>query len=285
MKQYSPELIGSNFGFDNYSLHYFLEGMSALGLTTIEFWAIASHFDFLGADKTACDELFVRLEDAGVNVHCLTLEQVIYPVNIASPNVRMRQRSVEIFKQVADVAEELGAPLMFLTTGRGLMDTARKVTWERSVQGVREVVNYAASRGVTCVLEPLQPHESDLVNSLSDLVMFLSDVDDDRLKVVLDTVAMATAGDTVDEYFNTFGERIGHVQFVDGTPGGHLAWGEGNLPLADYARTIRNFGYRGKVSFEVFGPSSFRQDPVAGLRDCLASYTAAVELEAEPPPA
>lgn len=280
MNRYAPELIGSNFGFHHYSLEYFLGGMAELGLESIEFWAIAQHYDFLGGGPSAAARIMQKINSSGLQVHCLTLEQVMYPINIASADGGLRARSVEHFKRAADLASGLGAPLMFVTTGQGLLDVPRETTWNRSVESIQEIVQHASSCGVTCVLEPLQPHESDLVNSLSDMVHFLSDVDDDRLQVVLDTVAMAAAGDTVDDYFTAFGDRVGHVQFVDGTPAGHLAWGEGNLPLAKYARRIQEHGYRGKVAFEVFGPPSYRQDPIAGLRSCLEDYTTAVDAGA-----
>lgn len=276
MNRYAPELIGSNFGFQNYSLDYFIGGMAELGLKTIEFWAIQEHFDFLGGGTSASAQIVRKLGSSGLEVHCLTIEQVMYPINIASTDTDFRRRSIDHFKRAAELASDLAAPLMFVTTGRGLLDIPREETWKRSVASMQEIVQYAGTRGVTCVLEPLQPHESELVNSVSDLAQFLVEVDDARLQVVLDTVAMAVAGDTVEDYFTAFGDKIGHVQFVDGTPAGHLAWGKGNLALDEYARQIQRHGYRGKVAFEVFGPTSYRRAPVVGLKSCLESYTLAV---------
>lgn len=271
-----PEVIGSNFGFHHHSLDYFLDSMAELDLTAIELWTTASHFDFLGGGTAEVERVGQRLADRGIDVHCLTVEQVMYPINIAAPEPGLARRSADHFRRAADVAAAWGAPLLFLTTGRGMRDEPREAAWERSVAAVREIVEHAAGAGVTCVLEPLQPHESNLANNLQELSRFVADVGDDRVQVALDTVAMAAAGDTVDGYFAAFPGQVGHVQFVDGRPTGHLAWGDGELPLEDYVRDLLGQGYDGKVAFEVFGPPAYREDPVGRLRQCVEGYRGAV---------
>lgn len=273
----TPELIGSNFGFHHHSLSYFLDSMVELGLSTIELWAIAPHFDFLGGGAAEVERVAARLADRGVGVHCFTVEQVMYPINIAAPEPGLARRSIDHFRRAADVAACWGAPLLFLTTGRGVRDEPREAGWGRAVTAVQQIVEHAGSGGVTCVLEPLQPHESNLANNLDELTQFVADVGDERVQVALDTVAMAAAGDAVDDYFSAFPGRIGHVQFVDGAPTGHLAWGDGELPLEDYVRDVLRNDYGGKVSFEVFGPPAYREDPVGKLRQCVQGYRRAVE--------
>lgn len=272
-----PEVVGSNFGFHHHSLDYFLDGMAELGLSSVEFWAVAAHFDFLGGGEREFERVGSRLSDRGIAVHCLTVEQVMYPINIAAAEPGLARRSVDHFRRAADVAAAWGAPLLFLTTGRGMLDEPGQAAWERAVAAVRQIADHAVAAGITCVLEPLQPHESNLANDVDGLARFLADVADPRVQVVLDTVAMAAAGDTVDDYFAAFPGRVGHVQFVDGKPTGHLAWGDGELPLDGYVSDLLRHGYGGKVGFEVFGPPAYREDPVGKLRQCVEGYRRAVE--------
>lgn len=276
MPRVVSEIIGSNFGFQHHSLDYFLSSMTELRLSTIEFWAISSHFDFLGGGPKEVERVGTRLADRGLGVHCLTVEQVMYPINIASPEPGLARRSIDHFRRAADVAAAWSTPLLFLTTGRGTRDEPREAGWDRSVSAVNEIAEHAAQAGVTCVLEPLQPHESNLANNLAELERFIADVGDSRLQVALDAVAMAAAGDTVNDYFTAFPGRVGHVQLVDGRPTGHLAWGDGDLPLDGYVLDLLRHGYHGKVSFEVFGPPAYREEPVAKLRQCIEGYRRAV---------
>jgi protein FrlC len=275
----APQVVGSNFGFHQHSFDYFLDGMAELGLHEIELWAVAGHYDFLGGGEEETQRVAGRLAASDIRVHCLTVEQVMYPINVAAADRGLARRSIDHFRRAADVAASWGTPLLFLTSGRGVRDEPREAAWERAVAAVAEIVSHAAQQDVTCVLEPLQPHESNLPNDLTELSRFVADVDDPRLQVALDTVAMAAAGDTVDAYFDAFPGRVGHVQVVDGRPAGHLAWGDGDLPLDSYVADLLRRGYAGKVSFEVFGPPAYREDPLARLHQCISGFTQALERD------
>jgi protein FrlC len=128
---------------------------------------------------------------------------------------------------------------------------------------------------VNCVLEPLQRIESNLVNDATTLAQMLDEIAAPNLGAALDTVAMATAGDTVDGYFAALGGRIRHVHLIDGKPNGHLAWGDGVLPLGEYLRALGRNGYAGFLTFELFGDGTYAYDP----RPALEQSFAAVERE------
>jgi protein FrlC len=103
----------------------------------------------------------------------------------------------------------------------------------------------------------------------------LDRIGSDSIDVVLDTVGMAVAGDTVANYLRLFGERLAHVQLVDGTPAGHLAWGDGGLPLGSMVEALAAAGYAGKLTFEPFGNGSYALDPMGTWRrslDAIAPY-------------
>jgi protein FrlC len=125
------------------------------------------------------------------------------------------------------------------------------------------ITEHAAQLGLRCLLEPLQRVETNVVLSAADVRRMLDEVGADNLDVVLDTVAMATAGNSVADYVDLFGDRLAHVQLVDGSPAGHLVWGDGTLPLGNYLTDLAVAGYRGKVTFEPFGDGTYALDPVA----------------------
>lgn len=263
------QLIGANFSFQHHPFRWTAEKLSAMGFDRMELWGIAPHLDLFHDSRARLTEVKSILDDNGLSVRCFTPEQVLYPVNIASGDSAYRQASVERFMRAADISAELSATYLFLTPGRGFECESRQIAWEHSVASINRIAAYARSLGVSCLLEPLQRLESNIVTNANQLHALWRALDGDDVDVVLDLVAMATAGDTVGGYFERFGKRVAHVHVVDGTPAGHLAWGDGNLPLAEHLGQLSAQGFAGTLTFEPFGNGSYALDPVSAWRQCL----------------
>lgn len=263
------QLIGANFSFQHHPFRWTTEKLSDMGFRRMEFWGIAPHLDLFHDTGVRLAEVKAILGDNGLTVRCFTPEQVIYPINVASGDSAYRAASVERFMRAADLCAELGAKYLFLTPGRGFECETRDIAWAHSVQSINRIAAHARSLGVSCLLEPLQRLESNIVTNADELQAFWRALDGDDIDIVLDLVAMATAGDSVGGYVERFGKRIAHVHLVDGTPSGHLAWGDGNLPLDTYLADLHAHGFDGTLTFEPFGNGSYALDPVSAWRRCL----------------
>jgi protein FrlC len=263
------QLIGANFSFQHHPFRWTAEKLSAMGFDRMEFWGIAPHLDLFHDNSARLAEVKSILADNGLTVRCFTPEQVLYPINIASGDGAYREASVERFMRAADISAELGATYLFLTPGRGFECESRQTAWEHSVASINRIAAHARSLGVSCLLEPLQRLESNIANNADELHALWRALDGDDIDVVLDIVAMATAGDSVGAYFERFGKRVAHVHVVDGTPAGHLAWGDGKLPLDHHLGQLRAQGFAGTLTFEPFGNGSYALDPVSAWRRCL----------------
>jgi protein FrlC len=275
------QLIGANFSFQHYPFEQVAPIIRGFGVTQIELWGIAPHLDVFHADAARVARVKTILEDNGLSTWCFTPEQVIYPINIASGDAQLRRDSVDRFKHAAEICAELGGRYLFLTTGRGFESAPRDRAWADAAESLREIAGHAEACGIRCLLEPLQRVETNVVTNATDLSRMLADVASPIMDVVLDTVGMATAGDTVSDYLRLFGDRIAHVQLVDGTPAGHLAWGDGNLPLGTYLKQLAAAGYRGKLTFEPFGNGSYALEPVKTWTRCLERLAPYLERETE----
>ncbi|HEY1106663.1 MAG TPA: TIM barrel protein [Agromyces sp.] len=264
-------VTGSNFAYQHLPLTRSLDDAAELGRTRFELWGVAPHAHVPWLSDADARGIREQAAARGLSIACFTPEQVAHPVNIASPDRRLRADSIAMFRRAAELAVEFGAPLLFLTSGRGGEDEAREAGWTRAVDALGEIVGYAATLGVDCVLEPLQRVESNLVNTAADAARMLDDVAAPTLGVALDTVAAAVAGDTVDGYFAALGERVRHVHLIDGSPSGHLAWGDGDLPLVEIVATLDRNGYTGLATIELFGDGRYARDPKPALARSLAA--------------
>ncbi|MBB3729693.1 sugar phosphate isomerase/epimerase family protein [Nonomuraea dietziae] len=270
------QLTGSNFAYQQLPFERFLDDAAALGRERLELWGIAPQFHIPQVSDAEARAVRRSAQARGLSVHCLTPEQVMYPVNVASPVTWLRAASIAMFRRAAELAAELGAELLLLTPGRGFEDEPLEAAWRRSVDAVGEIAAYAETLGVACVLEPLQRVESNLVNDSRTLARMLDEIGSSNVGAVLDTVGMAVAGESVDDYFDSLGDRVRHVHLVDGSPAGHLAWGDGRLPLAEYLTALERRGYGGRMTFELFGDGTYAFDPRPVVERCLSAVTSAL---------
>jgi protein FrlC len=273
------QLLGANFSFQHHPFRWTAEHLAELGFKRIELWGIAPHIDLHNDTAKRVAEVRSVLGDCRLSVHCFTPEQVIYPVNIASGDTIFREASIEHFLRAADIAAELEAKYLFLAPGRGFENEPKERAWDHAVESINRIDHHARSLGLRCLLEPLQRRESNIVNNANDLEKMWLELGSRSLDIVLDLVAMATAGDNVSDYVSKFGARLSHVHIVDGNPGGHLVWGDGNLPLERYLAALNAASFDGTLTFEPFGDGSYALDPLAAWERNLKAISPYVKNE------
>lgn len=120
--------------------------------------------------------------------------------------------------------EELGIETMAINSGWGYWNEDREEAWKRSREMLSRLADEAAKHNINLAMESLRPQESQLVVTLADAKRMHDEVNHPNLKVMIDTTAMGVAGETIDEWFDTFGDEIIHMHFIDGNPYGHLIW-------------------------------------------------------------
>ncbi|SFJ74262.1 sugar phosphate isomerase/epimerase family protein [Celeribacter neptunius] len=272
-------ILGSNFSFQHAPFELFAKEMHRSGMTRIELWAVAPHLHVSTANKYRIRHLKNCLRENDLSVHCLTPEQVMYPVNIASKDPELRANSIDYFCKAAEFCAELGGEYLFLTSGRGCETENIEEAWSRSLESLSQITEFAASLGLKSLLEPLQRCESNLVISAASALQMLKQLSRDDIDVVLDFVAMATAGDDIATYIELFGDRLAHVHLVDGKPSGHLALGDGELNIPQFMHELTDGGYTGTFSFEPFGDGSYALDPIATWRRNLSAISPWINME------
>lgn len=271
-------VTGSNFAYQHLPLERCFDDLADLGRTRVELWGIAPHAHVPWLSDEDARRIRSSAARRGLEIACFTPEQVVYPVNVAAHDPRLRSTSIAMFRRAAEVAVELGAGTLFLTSGRGLEDEPREDGWSRAVDALGDIAAYAGELGLECVLEPLQRVESNLVTSAAGAARMLQAVAAPNLGVALDAVAAAAAGDTIDDYFALLGSNVRHVHLIDGSPTGHLAWGDGDLPLLDIVTALDDHGYAGLATVELFGDGHYALDPRPALARSLRAIAEACTL-------
>ena len=256
------QIASMNLHYRYFPWEYFLDAAVRHGLSRIELWAAAPHFLVEDSGRAEVRRVTADLKSRGLALVCFTPEQCVYPVNIAAKEKRLRERSVRYFEKSIALAADFGCPLLLVTSGLGYFSEEPTEAWKRSRDALEHLARRAGRAGVTLALEPLRTDESNLVNNLPTLVRMLREVSSPALKGMIDTIPMALAGETIEDYRAALGADLVHIHFVDGKPRGHLAWGDGVLPLAHYLQTLRDMSYAGSLTLEITD-SSYLLDPAA----------------------
>ncbi len=177
--------------------------------------------------------------------------------DMSADSVAIREEAMRYTRRCIDIAAELGSAVvigpMYAGVGnaRMLEPAARRRQWEFAVEGLARVADFAAGRGVTLGLEPLNRFETDLVNTVDQGLRLVADIGRDNVGLLLDTFHMNIEEKSIPDAIRRAGERIVafHACSSDrGTPG------EDHLPWAEIAAALRDAAYAGPVVIEAFTP-------------------------------
>ena len=230
----------------------------------------------LGLDGTEVYEPFLSdLNESGLArfadfVRDAGLEASMYTPESDFSNPANREASVAHCKQAVDRALIFGAGIVRITAAsHGLVDfnwmfgdisreeimksiggewigkISKEDVWRSCADGIRACLDYAEEKGVMLALE-----DHPMVGTnVPDFVKLLEMVDDDRLKVNLDTANVP--GDTVVQLAKLVADRVVHFHVSETLEGRHgIVIGKGDRDVKGIFSVIKGTGYDGWVSLE-----------------------------------
>ncbi|CAH1198798.1 Fructoselysine 3-epimerase [Paenibacillus plantiphilus] len=260
------QIAGMNENYRLFPLTYFLDSMVELEIEAIELWAGAPHLYIEDLQLAQVRDIRKQIESRGLKLICYTPEQCQYPFNIAAKEPQLHRRSMSYFMKSLEAAAELGTNLFQTVPGWGYFDEPMEEGWERARDSLAALTDRAGELGITIVLEPLERRGTNLITDLPSLRRMLEEIKSSHLKVIIDTCPMAAAGESFEDYFQTFGKDVKHIHFVDSL---HRAWGDGHFPLPAFLRDIDNYSYEGYLTLEICARSTFA-NPAEAVRQSLA---------------
>ncbi|AST91056.1 hypothetical protein BC6307_07065 [Sutcliffiella cohnii] len=262
------QITGMNFHYLHYPLEYFLDAMVTYEFEKIELWGASPHLYVEDLNLREVRQIKKEIDKRELKVVCFTPEQCMYPINLSAKEARIRERSVNYFKKSMDAAIEIEAPMVLVTVGWGYRNESKEEALKRTRDSLEQLTAYAEERNITLALEPLQKVESNLICTLADLKEMLSSVPSMYLKGMVDTIPMAVEGESLANYLEELGNDLVHIHFIDGNPTGHLAWGDGTLPIQTYIETLEKYQYRGALTLE-FTSYQYLQNPNQAIERTL----------------
>jgi sugar phosphate isomerase/epimerase len=177
-------------------------------------------------------------------------------------NVRQRTwqyvgHFIDLCADLADAAEEDKGVVVFGSpkqrTSRDGM-TSREAT-DAYVEGLTGVAAHAEERGVTLLVEPLSPDQTDVVTTLAEAVSIVNEIGSPAVQTMFDVHNAIKESDSHSHLLQRFFPYIRHVHVneLDGREPGM-----GNYDFGALLRTLDELAYPGWISLEAF---DFTRDP------------------------
>lgn len=174
-------------------------------------------------------------------------------LHLTTSDTGVRTRSWEFFRQLVDLAADLGSePVMVLGSGKQRAaiagDTAADAR-KRLRNGLAALAAHAGERRVRILLEPLSPQFTNVVNTLQQAVALVKEIGSEWVQSMFDTHNTVAEALPHDRLIREYAAYIRHVH-VNEMDGRHPGTGRYDFELV--MRALSDTGYGGWISLEVF---------------------------------
>jgi len=253
------QLTGMNQHYRRYRFEEYLDSMVSCGIENLEMWCGAPHF-WLDSKEFSDPAPYRKMaQKRGLKFVSLCAPSMMWQYQFGSIGKERQEQAVSYYQNGIRAAAELGCRFMSINAGWGFWDEDPSESRKRSLDSISRAADFAETQGITLALETLQPIESNMVLTLKEAKGFYQELAHPAVKMMIDTVAVGVAGETVEEWFQAFGGDIVHCHLIDGSPSGHRVFGEGEYPLQSMLEDFEDNQYQGYFTMEL--GSSYLRDP------------------------
>jgi len=197
-----------------------LPRLKEMGYDGCEIPLVAGQLDLIDTRK-------IRDALKQLEMKCVTGTGISDEMSTISDDPEIRARGIDHMKYCIDLAARIDAPLLAgaLYAPFGIQNKTKRneAQWAHSVRSLREMARYAALKGITLGLEPLNRYEHFFINTVEEALLLIKDINEPNVKLHIDTYHMNLC-----RSITQAGNSICHVHCSEndrGIPGtGHIDW-------------------------------------------------------------
>ncbi len=170
---------------------------------------------------------------------------------LASPFEEVRRGAVAELTRCLQAFSEVGARWMNIHPDRIPPMHDRDFCIEQNLRSLRELEPISEKTGVGMMIENL-PEGFNTVKQLRDL---LDEMPDLGLHLDIGHCNLQVTRNTAEELIRAYGDRLAHVHLHDNKGGYldlHLPLGAGTMDFKKHVKVLKNAGYDGPITLEVF---------------------------------
>ena len=194
-------------------------------------------------------------------------------MHMTHTDASIREKTAKYFVDLVDCCADFGGKSIIVGSPyqRNLMEgVIYEQAWEWATGVFKDSVAHAGERGVTICFEPLAPSETNFVNTHTAAIKFTQQFDNPNFKIILDTKAMCSMGKPIPDIIR---ESKGEFAYYHANDENLKGPGFGNVDFVPIGEALREVGYDGVVSVEVFkfdeGPEVIATQSLANLKEAF----------------
>ncbi len=212
----------------------------------------------------------------GAGIECVGLHWLLSPpppgLHVTTPEAAVREKSWGYVGRLIDFCGDLGGKVMVFGSPRGrnaVKGLSAAEAKKYLSDGLSRAAEHARARGIKILLEPLGSNQTDVVNTTAEAVQVLDEIRHPALETMFDFHNTVDEGIPFDQIIRNYFPRIGHVH-VQEMDGRHLGAGTGTRDFVGAFQALKDLGYAGWVSLEVFdfspGPKTIAKESMRALK-------------------
>lgn len=239
--------------FQDWKLDDALQFAAQTGYDAVEIapFTLANHVtDIAAGERQQIRAAAARAGVAISGIHWVLVKTA--GMHLTHPDRAVRSRTAGYFRELVDFCADIGGG--FIVVGspkqRSLMPgVSYEQAWDWATDVFRDAVKRGEERGVTLCFEPLAPAETDFINTAAEAIRFVRQLDSPRFKIILDVKAMCSEARPIPQIIHEAGPDFAYFHANDRNLKGP---GFGDVDFRPIAAALREVGYAGHVSVEVF---------------------------------
>jgi len=193
---------------------------------------------------------------------------------LTTPDASVRKKTAEYLCELARLCRDLGGTILVLGSPKQ-RNLLPGVTHQDAMRYAADVLQQAmpefAVCGTTLAVEPLGPQEGDFLLTTDLGIELVEMVDSENCRLHLDVKAMSSEGKSIPDLIRAGSKHLEHFHANDANRRGP---GMGDIDFVPILKTLKEVGYDGWVSVEVFdytpGVESLARDSIRYLKECSA---------------
>ncbi len=220
------------------------------GLEIAPFTLANAVTDISAAERQRIRELAARHNIAIVGLHWLLVKPEGLYLNHTDAAIRLR--TAKYFVELVDCCADVGGTIMVVGSPKQrnlLPGVTHAQAWDWTAATFRDAVKRAEDRGVTICFEPLAPSETNFINTAAEAIEFVKPFNSSAFKIIIDVKAMSSETKPIPQIIRESWPHFAHFHANDKNLKGP---GFGDVDFKPIAAALREVGYDGYVSVEVF---------------------------------